>query len=74
MTDVVEVLRQGERFLVTTHENPDGDALGSLLATKLALEVLGKDAVMYLAGTGPLPAEYAFMDLDDLRRTPPDDA
>jgi len=74
VTDVVEVLRQGERFLVTTHENPDGDALGSLLATKLALEVLGKDAVMYLAGTGPLPAEYAFMDLHDLRRTPPDDA
>ena len=73
-TEVVDALRKGERFLVTTHENPDGDALGSLLATKLALEGLGKDAVMYLAGTGPLPAEYAFMGLGELLRTLPDDA
>ena len=29
---VVEELRAGERFLLTTHEGPDGDALGSLLA------------------------------------------
>ena len=27
-----------ERFVVTSHDNPDGDALGSLLATHLALE------------------------------------
>ena len=29
---VLEELRLGEKFLLTTHENPDGDALGSLLA------------------------------------------
>ena len=29
---VVDALRGHDRFLVTTHENPDGDALGSLLA------------------------------------------
>ena len=34
---VVEALRGHDRFLVTTHENPDGDALGSLLAMHLAL-------------------------------------
>jgi len=28
---VVAAIRGHERFLVTTHENPDGDALGSLL-------------------------------------------
>ena len=33
-----------DRFLVTTHENPDGDALGSIVAMKLALEQLGKDS------------------------------
>ena len=69
-----EALRAHERFLVTTHENPDGDALGSLLAMKLALEQLGKDAVMYLAGDAPLPVEYSFMSLDDVRRALPDDA
>ena len=31
MAAVVERSRAGERFLVTSHENPDGDALGSLL-------------------------------------------
>src|SRR6478672_10189046 len=71
---VVEALRGHERFLVVSHENPDGDALGSLLATTLALRQLGKDAVMYLAGDAPLPDEYAFMPLDGLRREPPPDA
>src|ERR687887_1458968 len=72
---VVEALRAHDRFLVTTHENPDGDALGSLLASKLALDQLGKDAVMYLTGVVPLPREYAFMELASLRRgAPPTDA
>src|SRR5207248_3795979 len=68
---VVEALRSHDRFLVTTHENPDGDALGSLLAMTLALRQLGKDAYMYLAGHAPLPGEYAFMPLDELHRTVP---
>src|SRR5438067_7943697 len=70
---VVQELRSHDRFLVTTHENPDGDALGSLLATKLALEQLGKDVVTYLYGEAPLPREYAFMQLDELQRKLPDD-
>src|SRR5437762_9096256 len=70
---VAAALRDHERFLVVTHENPDGDALGSLLATTLALDQLGKDAVMYLAGDAPLPREYAFMRLDGLVRELPED-
>jgi phosphoesterase RecJ-like protein len=72
---VAAALRGHDRFLVTTHENPDGDALGSLLAMKLALTQLGKDVRTYLAGSTPLPQEYAFMRLDDdLLRELPDDA
>jgi bifunctional oligoribonuclease and PAP phosphatase NrnA len=71
---VADAIRGHDRFLVTTHENPDGDALGSLLASKLALGQLGKDAVMYLGGEAPLPAEYGFMPLGDLRRRLPEDA
>src|SRR2546423_112016 len=71
---VVEALRSHDRFLVTTHENPDGDALGSLLAAKLALEQLGKDVAITLYGDAPLPGEYAFMELDELRRDWPEDA
>src|SRR5919197_459430 len=70
----LEGLRSHDRFLVTTHENPDGDALGSLLAAKLGLEQLGKDAVMTLIGDAPLPGEYAFMALEGLRRDWPGDA
>jgi phosphoesterase RecJ-like protein len=71
---VAESLRRGDRFLITTHENPDGDALGSMLATKLALQQLGKDVAMFLSGEAPLPAEYAFMALDGLQRRVPEDA
>jgi bifunctional oligoribonuclease and PAP phosphatase NrnA len=70
---VADALRNHDRFLLTTHENPDGDALGSILAAKLALDALGKDSAMYLSGIAPLPAEYRFMPLDELRRGLPDD-
>src|SRR5919202_3977408 len=70
---VVDAIRGHERFLLVTHENPDGDALGSLLATKLALDQLGKDSVMYLYGKAPLPREYAFMPLGALQRELPGD-
>jgi len=71
---IADALRRHDRFLVVTHENPDGDALGSLLAATLALRQLAKDAVMYLAGDTPLPGEYAFMPLEGLVREPPADA
>jgi phosphoesterase RecJ-like protein len=75
LTLVAQAIREHDRFLVTTHENPDGDALGSLLATTLALRALGKDALMFLTGEVPLPAEYGFMPLEGLLRgTPPPDA
>src|SRR5207247_11255528 len=70
---VAEAIRSHDRFLVVSHENPDGDALGSLLATHLALRQLGKDSEMLLAGAAPLPAEYRFMQLDDVLREPPGD-
>src|SRR6266480_5981556 len=71
---VAEAVRSHDRFLLTTHENPDGDALGSLLAAKLALDQLGKDSVMYLYGDAPLPKEYGFMELSGIVREPPPDA
>src|SRR5918911_465607 len=71
---IAAALRDNEKFLVVTHENPDGDALGSLLATTLALRQLGKDAEMLLTGDAPLPGEYHFLRLDGLLREPPADA
>src|ERR671927_1948738 len=73
ITAVADAIRGHERFTLTTHENADGDALGSLLAAKVAFDQLGKDSVMVLHGDAPLPGEYAFMDLAELRRRWPDD-
>ena len=72
---VAAALADNQRFLVTSHEAPDGDALGSLLAMQLALAQLGKDSVMFLGGSSPLPGEYRFLDLADrgLRRERPPD-
>jgi bifunctional oligoribonuclease and PAP phosphatase NrnA len=70
---VVDALAGHDRFLVATHENPDGDALGSMLGAAVGLRALGKDVVMYLAGETPLPAEYGFMPLGEVLRVPPAD-
>ncbi len=74
LTTVAEAIRANDRFLLVTHENPDGDAFGSILGAKLALDALGKDSVMYLPGEMALPQEYSFMDLSALRRELPPDA
>jgi bifunctional oligoribonuclease and PAP phosphatase NrnA len=71
---VVDALRGHDRFVVTTHENPDGDALGSLLAMTLALRELGKDVTMYLFGEVPIPKEYEFMQFAELVRGPNPDS
>src|SRR5262245_12223387 len=73
LSAVADAIRANDRFLLVTHENPDGDALGSILAMKLALDSLGKDSVMYLGGDLALPPEYAFLTLDGLSRALPDD-
>jgi phosphoesterase RecJ-like protein len=44
---IARELRDNERFLLTTHVNPDGDAIGSLGALALVLEDLGKKVVAY---------------------------
>jgi phosphoesterase RecJ-like protein len=71
---VVEAIRANDRFLLVTHENPDGDALGSIRAMKLALDALGKDSFAYLGGGMEIPREYEFMPLDWLQRELPGDA
>jgi phosphoesterase RecJ-like protein len=65
--EVLVALREGERFVLVTHENPDGDALGSLVAMQGVMRALGKDSVMFIARDEfPLPYEYAFFEFDGL--------
>src|SRR5438477_2214178 len=70
---VAQTIRDHDRFLVVAHENPDGDALGSMLGLTLGVRELGKDALMYLAGRARLTAGYTLLALDELGRgVPPD--
>src|SRR3954451_1704202 len=71
---VLAALTSNDHFLVVAHENPDGDALGSMLAMCLGLREHGKDALMYLSGSAAMPAEFGFMDRTEVLRELPEDA
>ena len=71
---VVSELRAAEKLLLTTHENPDGDALGSLLAMDKILKQLGKDSLMFMSPDEfPLPWEYRGLEFEGLLGAPPED-
>jgi phosphoesterase RecJ-like protein len=57
--NISEAIRTGEEFLVLAHVNPDGDAVGSLVALGRVLAALGKPRV--LLSPGRIPPEYAFL-------------
>ena len=72
--EVLAELRSRERFILTAHEGPDGDALGSLLGMHHLLGQLGKDSVMFMAAKEfPLPIEYRFLPLEEVFHEPPAD-
>jgi phosphoesterase RecJ-like protein len=71
---VLDEIRGAQKFLLTTHEKPDGDAVGSLAAMQQVLTALGKDALALLpADELPLPYEYRFLQIDGHVFEPPDD-
>jgi phosphoesterase RecJ-like protein len=71
---VLDAISATDRFCLTTHERPDGDAVGSLSAMQQVLTALGKDAVAFMAADEfPLPYEYRFIRLDGLTTEPPAD-
>jgi bifunctional oligoribonuclease and PAP phosphatase NrnA len=74
LEQVANELRARERFLLTAHEGPDGDALGSLLGMHHLLTQLGKDSVMFMAAKEfPLPIEYRFLPLEEVFHEAPAD-
>jgi phosphoesterase RecJ-like protein len=71
---VLARIRDDTRFVLATHENPDGDALGSLVAMQGLLTMLGKDAAMFIGPADlPLPGEYRMLALDGLIQQAPVD-
>ncbi len=71
---VIEHLRGDESFVLATHENPDGDALGSLIGMNGLLGALGKRSEMFIAPSDlPVPREYRCAALDHAMHAPPQD-
>jgi phosphoesterase RecJ-like protein len=74
LDEIIDEIRQATKLLVTTHENPDGDALGSLLAFDEMMRAMGKDSLMFMSAKNfPLPHEYQHLPLEAVRNEPPED-
>jgi len=74
LEEIAALVREESKFLLTTHEGPDGDALGSLLGMHHLLESLGKDSLMFLAAKEfPLPIEYRHLPLESVFHESPAD-
>lgn len=60
MAAVADLVRRIDRFVLTTHVNPDGDGLGSELAMLEALRRMGKTAS--IVNHSPTPDHYRWLD------------
>lgn len=73
-TEALEALTEAQSLVLATHEHPDGDAIGSLLALGWILESIGKDVVIYVDEKDlPLPYEYEWLDVSHVQSVPPAD-
>jgi len=66
---ILKVMKEKNRFLITSHKDPDGDSIGSQLGLYLALVENGKEAV--IVNQGGLPGKYNFLDKAGLVRFAP---
>ncbi len=57
--EILKKIEQGHRFLVASHEHPDGDALASTLALANALREIGKEVVAF--NPDGVPAAFDFL-------------
>ena len=60
--EIVDIINEGKKFIITTHLFSEGDAIGSELALKRFLCGLNKDAV--IVNNEALPAVYRCFDTD----------
>ncbi|MEN6616028.1 MAG: bifunctional oligoribonuclease/PAP phosphatase NrnA, partial [Syntrophorhabdus sp.] len=67
---IKRLIEKGGTFLITTHIDPDGDAVGSTFAFGLALKSLGKDVDVYL--NDRVPYRYEFLPGPDVMHEMPE--
>jgi len=57
-TKIRDIIREGKKFLITTHIDPDGDALGSTFSLYWVLRSLGKETYVFLKDNVPYRYEF----------------
>jgi phosphoesterase RecJ-like protein len=63
---IIRIIQDNQTFVITSHVNPDCDALGSELVLAEHLRKLGKKVT--IINSDPIPAAYRFLDLQGLIR------
>jgi phosphoesterase RecJ-like protein len=56
---ILSAFRKEDTFLLAAHISPDGDSIGSCVALRMALDSLGKKALLY--SRDPVPKQYRFL-------------
>lgn len=64
---IINVIRKNQNFLITTHVNPEGDAIGSELALAISLSSMGKN--VSIINQDPVPSKYQFLPWSDKVKT-----
>ena len=69
VAEIRDAILQRQRFVVTSHARPDGDAVGSQLAMALALKALGK--TVRLVDKDPAPPQFhTFPGVGEIEESP----
>ena len=59
---IADFINQNQKFILTAHETPDGDAIGSEIAAYFALKTLGKE--IRIINADPMAEKYYFLDTE----------
>ena len=70
LNNIIELIKSSKRSLVLSHQNPDGDTLGSMLALGALLKKSGH--VVDHVISDPVPEIYKFLPYTDLVKSPDD--
>jgi len=62
--NILKSVDENQRFLITSHMDPDGDSLGSQIAIYYYLKQLGKDVTV--VNQGDIPDKYSFLDSENI--------
>ena len=65
MQEVISAIRKAKSAIILTHMDPDGDAIGSMIAMHLVLKDMGKRTAMYCRD--PVPEIYRMVYVFDHR-------